>query len=486
MASKIFECTLDILPDKPIGDNEKPRDLVFTDDRGRNTGEDFKNDPLTEQTIKRLSYWVGNCEFERADLRLLGIYLFNLLFHGDIRKELERTYNVFDKERNPALDSRLLPRFRLVLKFHSNAKNLAAYPWEFLFMPKQNYADGGFFLAGEDTELILTRFVPGAVTMEKIAPDEKLRILVAYCQPSDLPMINGKDVIAKIKAYIGSAGNIDIQDVENLTYSELKEAIQEYKPHIFHFVGHGEKGGIFVKMTEQEIREHHALYREKKESKKLAPNLAPTLFTAPKPKLVFLESCEGAKSDEGAGLSNAALELVYCGIPAVVAMQYEIENGDALRFSNRFYSLISNGVPIDEAVTQGRRELATNPEHREGVGWNDRRFGTPVLYLQTKNAVIVEAKPRDRCPDCNSSVDPAKRFCPDCGCQIGQCPKCNAMMPLDKGKCGNCHYTVASQVAGADRTASDPSSAAAADSRISPEPAAPAPSTGGRQTPFIR
>ncbi|HEV8485779.1 MAG TPA: CHAT domain-containing protein [Blastocatellia bacterium] len=483
MSSEVFECTLDILPDEAIGRDKKLGDLVFTDSLGRSTTADLENDPLTELTIKRLSYWVGNSSFQNEDLRLLGHYLFNLLFHSEIRKELERSYYDVFRDREQNADFRKWSRFRLVLKFHPRAKtDLVSYPWEFLFMPKRGSQDEGVFLACEHTELILTRFVPprtpGSDTLQKVGRDEKLCILLAYCQPSDLPTIDGdpidgNEVIAKIKTHIKSAENIRIEDVMNPTFDELQEAIKLHKPHIFHFVGHGKDGGIYVMMTAQEIKEHHDLFSEQKESKWIGPKTVGALFVAPKPQLVFLESCEGAKSRAGS-MSNAALELIDSGISAVVAMQFEIQNGEALRFSSKFYSLISAGIPIDEAVAEGRRVLATNPEHRDdALGWNDRRFGTPVLYLQTKNAIIVEAKPHDCCPQCSDAVDPAKSFCPNCGCRIGACGKCKALISLAKGECKSCGHRLDSQGAVAEVGAGSAPSVAPADARVGLQSPAP-------------
>ena len=58
-----------------------------------------------------------------------------------------------------------------------------------------------------------------------------------------------------------------------------------------------------------------------------------TLFRERKPRLVFLQACYGAALGRGVGFSTA-LEIVKAGVPAVVAMQYDIDAESADKFAS--------------------------------------------------------------------------------------------------------------------------------------------------------
>ena len=115
---------------------------------------------LDKKLLSRFNYWVSNDKLrERDDLELLGLCLYDLLFPpgSNIRDEFEGNYDLITRQEGS--------RLRLTLVFHKEAGELANYPWEFLYLPprlrtaeKSNRE--GFFLAGQKTELILTRFMP--------------------------------------------------------------------------------------------------------------------------------------------------------------------------------------------------------------------------------------------------------------------------------------------------------------------------------------
>jgi hypothetical protein len=68
------------------------------------------------------------------------------------------------------------------------------------------------------------------------------------------------------------------------------------------------------------------------------------------------------------------------GIPAVIAMQFEISDPAALVFSKSFYQAIADGLPIDMAMVEAR--VAMFAEGHE-VEW-----ATPVLYLRLSDGRI--------------------------------------------------------------------------------------------------
>jgi hypothetical protein len=161
-----------------IKDREK---IEYEDDYGRKVEGTVLQDELPRMTVERFNHWVANYEdkCKREDLQILGMHLYALLFNEDLKTQFERTYDVFEKQKQNNADLRL----RLILIFHETARELAAYPWEFIFMQRK---PKGFFLAGENAELILTRFVPPSPLVKQLGPEERpLRILIASCQPKE-------------------------------------------------------------------------------------------------------------------------------------------------------------------------------------------------------------------------------------------------------------------------------------------------------------
>jgi CHAT domain-containing protein len=61
-------------------------------------------------------------------------------------------------------------------------------------------------------------------------------------------------------------------------------------------------------------------------------------------RLVVLNSCEGAKGSDTNIFSSTSSILMRRGVPAVVAMQYEITDRAAIEFSQVFYEDIAHGL----------------------------------------------------------------------------------------------------------------------------------------------
>jgi hypothetical protein len=405
-----------------IHDNEH---ASYEDEYKRSVQEStILEDALTRRTIEQIRHWVeASDQCNRDDLILLGEHLYNLLFHGDIGKEFELSYQLFTKQRK---ENRYL-RLRLTLIFHRNADALATYPWEFLYM--RSSAPPGF-LAGQIADLILTRFVPETGSEETLKEhEEPLRILVACSSPSELGDIKATEIINAIKDL--ACGQIEVEVVENQCRSDLKNTIREFKPHVFHFIGHGKAGKIALIADTSEI-EHRELRGDRTESDWCDNETISDLFAEHTPRLVFLHACKGAASFERSlqSFTSTARELVYQRIPAVIGMQFAIENEDASTFAKCFYLELAKGNPVDEAVTVARRKLGSMAQNG---AWADSRFGSPLIYLQVRGPIIIaphvpvpvldDSQVSYECPssNCPQKVKSSYISCPRCSVTIARC-----------------------------------------------------------------
>jgi tetratricopeptide (TPR) repeat protein len=73
------------------------------------------------------------------------------------------------------------------------------------------------------------------------------------------------------------------------------------------------------------------------------------------------------------------------GIPAVVGMQLPVSDPAAVAFSSQFYAALAEGLPVDAAVTEGRKAVFALRREAE--------WGTPVLYLCASDAQLFEIEP---------------------------------------------------------------------------------------------
>ncbi len=72
-------------------------------------------------------------------------------------------------------------------------------------------------------------------------------------------------------------------------------------------------------------------------------------------RLAVPNPCEGARGDRADLFSGTAQSLVQQGIPAVVAMQFEITDDAAITFGHVLCEAIADGYPLDAAPQRHER-----------------------------------------------------------------------------------------------------------------------------------
>jgi hypothetical protein len=85
------------------------------------------------------------------------------------------------------------------------------------------------------------------------------------------------------------------------------------------------------------------------------------------------------------GIHSVAQSLMQQGIPAVVAMQFEVTDEAAIAFAQRFYEVLAAGHLVDTAVAEARKAIF-------GQG-HEVEWGTPVLYLRSSEGHIFDLEP---------------------------------------------------------------------------------------------
>ena len=98
--------------------------------------------------------------------------------------------------------------------------------------------------------------------------------------------------------------------------------------------------------------------------------------------LICLTSCESAQSTAPQSFRGIGPQLVERGVPAVVAMQYEVKIKSAKVFLEDFYTSIAAHKPVDWAVQMARNAVSIE------FNLDNREFATPVLYMRAEDGNI--------------------------------------------------------------------------------------------------
>lgn len=253
-------------------------------------------------------------------------------------------------------------------------------PWEFLYRPDSNTADG--FLAGS-RRLVLSRFVNGQTT--RVEPKDRLSVMVVVSQPKD-PRLGAVVYAPTIDAIKAAAEKIPLTVIEPIHFQPTAEDLIQWltdldeTPDIVHFMGHGVfdavRGTASMALSD---RNGLADYVDDR-------TFASILTREGAPTAVVLHSCDAGRGDFELGFTGVAPQLVLQGVPYVVAMQYPVKNSTATQFSVELYEQLARGKRIDEAAQAARWRIRISSTDRSA-----RLLGIPVVYAQS-DAPLLNSK----------------------------------------------------------------------------------------------
>jgi tetratricopeptide (TPR) repeat protein len=295
---------------------------------------------------------------ERRLLEDFGSRLFQAAFSGPVRDCLSRSRLAAENK-----GAGLRVRLRL-------PGTLANVPWEYLYD-----GDHGFLSLSPETALV--RYLEMTTPARPFPISPPLRILAMIAAPSDAAGLSGQEEWAKLNSALGALeerGMVEIDRSETGALTALQRPLRLREYHVLHFVGHGvydedaQDGALALEGAAgrtrlvtgrdlgQMIRGHRSL------------------------RLVVLNACEGARSASEDPFGGVAQALVRQGVPAVIAMQFEISDPAAVVFSQAFYEAIADGMPVDVAMVEARRAMFAEGHEVE--------WATPVLYLRSPDGRI--------------------------------------------------------------------------------------------------
>jgi hypothetical protein len=295
-----------------------------------------------------------------------GGKLFKSLFAGDV-------LSVYASSLAEANARNVGLRLRLHL---DAAPELGNLPWEFLY----NSALNQFLALSVKTPIV--RFIELPKPIRPLTVEPPLRILVMISAPADYETLDVEREWKQLKTALAGVerqGRVILERLEEASLGALQRKLQEHAYHIFHFIGHG---GFDSRAQDGELvlEDEHARGRRVS-----AQQLSIVLHDHASLRLALVNACEGGRTSQDDPFAGVAASLVQQGIPAVIAMQFEISDDVATVFAGEFYRVLAQGHPVDWALGEARKLISGTTVQPE--------WGTPVLFLRAQNGNIFDIQP---------------------------------------------------------------------------------------------
>ncbi len=364
------EYTLRLLSEGANGLEEKASEKIVK--------EKLHPSKLEVDPIKTFAEETGKSD----DFQEIGEYLFSLLHQGKVKE-------VWDDfaANNDSL--------RLLL--HIMPSELTSLPWELA-------CDEDDRLAMDPSQTFTRKYKPKR-PIQKLAPSSwPIRVLIVLGAKDDDPDVAGLEEIRRIETEIrkydrqDESNNlihrvIDIEVLKRPDLDELEETYKGFKPHVFHFIGHGgldsnNKAYLLINYFNDKSGKYQPIYWTTGEIS--------NSFKGWKwiPNFVFINACRSnnrvqdyeANNKQAWSIGDAFRKLK---VPAVLTMQADINGESAGVFAGAIYKSLAELDPLDTALAHARRALVNH------LGSIDRReWAVPVLTIALTPEEILPLSPK--------------------------------------------------------------------------------------------
>lgn len=290
-----------------------------------------------------------------------GARLFNGVFAGAVGECLRRSHD-------RAMDEQAALRIKLRL---SDCPELADLPWELLY----DSSEDSFLALSSSTPVV--RHIQLPARTRPISVTLPLKILVIRSEPADYPALDLDAEWAQVSESLDEltrTGLLAIRELAIPALGELRRELLRDTYHVLHYMGHGgfdQQRGGFLMFTDGTGRGAQVT----------AADLGVMLRDHSSMRLAVLNACQAGRTDPHDPFAGVADTLLRRGIPAVVAMQFEITDIAAVEFAPALYGALATGRPIDVALAEARKAMYTV---------SPLEWATPVLYLRADSARLFD------------------------------------------------------------------------------------------------
>jgi hypothetical protein len=349
-------------PARALANGTIPKDLKI---------KNAPHDPVEGKPLKgselRAIFLAQSDSSER--FQAIGEYLYELLFQGQVRTEWERLRTDYPRERPDESEGR-----RTVLDIAP--KKLRMLPWELM-----NFNSLPLFV---DT---LNPFVRGSLNSKNGGRSYMwpLHVLIVVgskaVPPGEIDEIRAEEEVSTIEdALIKFGRPVEWEVLRRPTNQKLRNTLQSFEPHIFHFIGHGRQ----ALASKSPVLEFEGNEIEK---------TPPWEWTASKigidlnqvwvPRLAFINACRSSSEEESEKVWGITEAFIGVGVPAVIGMQADIQGDAAASFPGRLYEALARDKFLDEALAEARSDVMDlSPDGLERRDWALATFFLSVLPHQ--------------------------------------------------------------------------------------------------------
>ncbi len=275
------------------------------------------------------------------------------------------------------------PNEGLRLRLQIRSTRLQQIPWEYCWVETQQAKDprSNFIVVSPKISLVRHPVLSEPVPPLELGKRKSLRLLATMANPRTpgvelLNLSKEKRLLERVFRPIKMVTWEPILD--NIDEATLDSGLAQ-KPELFHFSGHGkfleeeQEGSLVLVEDASSARREPAYLQAGILAKKLSLGGV---------RLAYLGACESSRVGGVSPWTGIAPALIAGGVPAVVAMQYRVDDDMATVFSRAFYTNLLDGLTVDEAITAGRIAVFSQ-SGEDGVQW-----GVPTLYLRAENGVL--------------------------------------------------------------------------------------------------
>ena len=308
---------------------------------------------VNSEEIKRKLEAISQEALDGDELKAFGKLLADNVFSGPVEDKFNQIVGGVKSQDQTGVRIRL----------RVNAPELNGLPWEFMQLGDDPIATSKY--------TVLTRYIEMEEMVKDVAAPKPLRMLGIIPAGSGLDTEKEKAALDKALAELGKS--LELTWLEGkVTKDMIRDKLGEAEFHMIHFIGHGYMDG-----NQASLR----LVDEYGDDYPVAAATFAGFFRDSAVRLVVLNACRGAARSASDATLGVAPQVVRRGVPAVVAMQWDINDRVAQSFAKKFYRTLCIGPEageVDTAVTRGRATLYDD--------WpGNRAFATPVLFLRAED-----------------------------------------------------------------------------------------------------
>ena len=264
------------------------------------------------------------------------------------------------------------------------APELAGLPWE-LMHSGDGFLASGWASGTSVIDLVITRRTARRpVAAEPLG--HPLRYLFVIGDELDDRLRAGAECLGLLRQ-IGPQMQDRILLLRSASRS-LEEVVDEFRPHVVHFICHG------VETEDGEVRLELYDRIEQKVRPTAGHELIDALVRARSattwcPTAVVMSACSSGNRLAAAGQGDLAAALVAAGIPVVIGMSAEIGDLACRLFTRKLGAAVVGGAPLLVAAARGRRAALRHPE----VPHDSFDWGLINVVIGADQVVPIEVPP---------------------------------------------------------------------------------------------